>query len=63
VVSDIGYLEITPALDSYSAEIEDQDYYFTETTTCPDYPELNGTSQERFGHFKPWIRMETRTDR
>jgi hypothetical protein len=47
VVSDIGYLEITPALDSYSAEIGDQDYYFTETTTCPDYPELNGTSQEQ----------------
>ncbi len=34
----LGYLEITSQADSYFAEVEDQNYSYTSTTTCPGFP-------------------------
>jgi CARDB. len=35
---EVGYLEISPELNGYFAEVEDQSYTFTTTQTCPGYP-------------------------
>jgi hypothetical protein len=34
----IGYLEISRELDSYFAEMKDEQYSFTATQSCPGYP-------------------------
>jgi hypothetical protein len=35
----VGYLTMTPQLDGYFAELNDKDYSFTTTQSCPGYPD------------------------
>jgi hypothetical protein len=44
----LGYLEISPHLDSYFAEFKDDEKAFTGYQTCPEHPEFNAESTQSF---------------
>lgn len=44
----LGYLEISPHLDSYFAEFKDDEKAFTGYQTCPEHPEFNVESTQSF---------------